>query len=170
MSTELLREIETTTNHYAAKRDELRAIASRCKAEMDVIRERYRTEIRAAASDAAAAHDELKRLIDEHRSLFAKPRTRLFSGIKVGLRKAPGRVKFADVARTIALIKAKLPDLVNVLLRSKEEPVLEAVKALEPKQLAAIGASLVATGDEIVIDHASDDVDALIDALTAEVA
>lgn len=168
MSTEILRDIETATHHYASKRDELRAIAARCKAEVDIIRERYRAEIRAAASDAAVAHDGLNALIDQHRGLFNKPRTRLFSGIKVGLRKTPGRVKFADVKRTLELIKKKLPEFVERLIRSKEEPVLDAIKELEPKQLAAIGASLIATGDEIVIDHASDEIDALIEALTAE--
>jgi phage host-nuclease inhibitor protein Gam len=168
MSTELLREIETATHHYAAKRDELRAIAGRCKAEIDAIRERYRAEIRAAASDAAAARDDLALLIDRHRDLFKSPRTRLFSGIKVGLRKTPGRVEFADTKRVLELIRRKLPELADRLIRVKEEPNREAIKELEPRQLAAIGASLVATGDEIVIAHARDEIDALIDALTAE--
>lgn len=168
MSTDILRNIETATHHYASKRDELRAIASQAKAEMDLIRERYRTQIRAAAADAAVAFDGLSRLIDEHRSVFKKPRTRLFSGIKVGLRKTPGRVKFADVKRTLELIKKKLPELVERLIRSKEEPVMDAVKELEPKQLAAIGATLIDTGDEIVIDHADDEIDKLIAALAEE--
>ena len=168
MSTELLRDIETAAHHYAGKREELRAIAGRCKVEIDVIRERFRAEIRAAASDAAAAHDGLALMIDQHRALFDKPRTRLFSGIKVGLRKTPGRIEFADSKRVLELIRKKLPDLTGSLIRVKEEPNRDAIKELEPRQLAAIGASLIATGDEIVIDHASDEVDALIDALTAE--
>lgn len=168
MTTEILRDIETATHHYASKRDELRAIAARCKAEVDIIRERYRAEIRAAASDAAAAHDDLANLIDHHRSLFDAPRTRLFSGIKVGLRKTPGRVDFEDPKRVLELIRRKLPDIAERLIRTKEEPNREAIKELEPRQLAAIGASLIATGDEIVISHAADEIDALIDALTAE--
>lgn len=168
MSTELLRNIETATHHYAGKRDELREIAARCKIEVDAIRERYRAEIRAAASDAAVAHDGLVQLIDQHRTLFDKPRTRLFSGIQVGLRKTPGRVSFDDPKRVIELIRKKLPDIAERLIRTKEEPNREAIKELEPRQLASIGASLVDTGDEIVINHASDEIDALIAALTAE--
>lgn len=168
MSIDVLREIETATHHYAGKRDDLRAIAGRCKAEVDVIRERYRTEIRAAAADAAVAHDGLVALIGVNRAVFDKPRTRLFSGIKVGLRKTPGRIEFADAKRVLELIRKKLPELVERLIRTKEEPNREQIKELEPKQLAAIGASLIATGDEVVVDHASDEIDKLIDALTAE--
>lgn len=168
MSTDILRTIETATHHYATKRDELRAIAGQAKAEMDMIRERYRTQIRAAAADAAVAYDGLSRLIDEHRSVFDKPRTRLFSSIKVGLRKTPGKIEFADAKRVLELIKKKLPEKVDALIRTKEEVVRDQLKLLEPKQLAAIGATLIDTGDEIVIDHADDEIDKLIAALAEE--
>lgn len=75
---------------------------------------------------------------------------------------------FEDPKRVIELIRRKLPDVAERLIRVREEPNREAIKELEPRQLASIGASLIATGDEIVIDHPSDEIDALIDALTAE--
>lgn len=168
MSVEILRKLESSTNLYATKRDALREIASRCKTELDAIRDRYRAEIRAAASDAATAFTGLRDLIDQHRGLFNKPRSRLFSGIKVGLKKRPGRIEFDDAARVIELIRRKLPDKADALVRIKEEVARDALKLLQPAELAAIGAQLVDTGDEIVIDHPADEIDRLIEALSAE--
>ena len=168
MSVEILRKIETNTNLYATKRDQLREIAGRCKAELDAIRDRYRAEIRAAASDAATAFTGLRDLIDEHRALFGKPRSRLFSGIRVGLKKRPGRIEFDDAARVIKLIRRELPHKADVLVRTKEEVARDALRMLSSAELAAIGAQLVDTGDEIVIDHPADEIDRLIEALSAE--
>lgn len=168
MSLEVLRVIETHTHHYAAKRDALREIAARCKAEMDAIRDKYRAEIRAAASDAATAFAGLRDLIDQHRGLFDKPRSRLFSGIKVGLKKRPGRIEFDNPSRVIELIRRRLPEKSDALIRVKEEVARDALKLLPPAELAAIGAQLVDTGDEIVIDHPADEIDRLIEALSEE--
>lgn len=168
MSVEVLRKIETHTNLYASKRDQLREIAGKCKTEMDAIRDRYRAEIRAAASDAATAFESLSDLIDQHRYLFKKPRSRLFSGVRVGLKKRPGRIDFQDADRVIELIRSKLPEKADALIRKKEEVARDALKLLPPAELAAIGAQLVDTGDEIVIDHPADEIDRLIEALSAE--
>ncbi len=162
-----LREIETATNHYARLREELRTVAAQCHGELNQVRERYRALIRAAASSAAAAHDDLAALVDRHRHLFDKPRTRLFSGIKVGLKKQPGRLEFSDATdRVIKLIRKRLPERADVLIRTSEDLNREAIRDLDGLEMAMIGAALVATGDTVVISHPSDEIDALIDALT----
>lgn len=163
-----LAEIEAATHHYAGARDELRSIGALIQAEIAAIRERYRPQVRAAASSAADAKTELEALIDANRSIFEEPRTRVFSGIKVGLRKMPGTIAWDDASAVVQAIRKELPDKAPTLIRVKEEPIKQGLATLDVRELAAIGCRLTDTTDTIIIHAPEDQIDKLINALTEE--
>lgn len=164
----VLAEIEAATHHFAGARDELRGLGAQIQAEIAAIRERYRPQVRAAASAAADARTELEALINGHRDVFEEPRTRVFSGIKVGLRKMPGTIAWDDAQAVVQAIRKELPDKAATLIRVKEEPIKQGLATLDVRELASIGCRLTDTTDTIVIHAPEDQIDKLIKALTEE--
>ena len=162
------------------------ALAGLCKAfagardrvsrRMEKIRKRrikYTHRLIPGLRDRVAGLDEAKGLVreylDEHRDQFGKPRTRFLAGCKVGWRKKPGQLLIPDEARTIELIREKLPaGKQAVLLCTTTKIVKPALKKLGAAELASVGASIVKVDDEIVINVPKDGLDALVDALLAD--
>lgn len=104
------------------------------------------------------------------KELFAKPRTRTLHGIKCGYTKQPGKLVLQfDDARTIELIEKYFADRVDVLIRVKRTPNLQALAELPASDLKRIGAQVQAAGDKLVISAVDSDIDKLIAALTGDV-
>ena len=120
-------------------------------------------------AELGEARDRVREYLEEHRGQFSKPRTRALAGCKVGWRKKPGQLLIPDEARTIELIRGKLPaGKQAVLLCTTTKIVKPALRKLGAAELASVGASIVAVDDEAVIAVPKDRLDALVDALLAE--
>lgn len=124
--------------------------------------------IKRALAKAADAESQLRTLVAENPQCFAKPRTQVFAGVKVGYQKGKGTVQVGDAATLVARIRKHLPDQADVLIRVKESPVKEALAQLSAAELKKIGAEIVDTGDQVVVKPVDSEVDKLVDALLKE--
>lgn len=125
--------------------------------------------IRAQAASVSAAKAALREALKDAPGLFERPRTRELAGIEVGYRKLPGRVDVPDAGATIARIRAKHPHLAASLINVKESVDKAAARKVDARTLAAVGVTITAVDDEIVIRAAGGDVDKLVAALLDDV-
>ena len=163
-----LEAIEHHTKHFADCDTELSQMVSECRAKLDKIANEYRPRLLAAGFELARARDVLFGAISGNAALFDKPRTRLFSGIEVGLRKSSSSVDWArKEADIIAQIEAEYPQYKHALIDVKK--VLKKVPCGElPEELRVkLGIQKHEGDDAVVIARPKDGLSALVDAVMA---
>jgi len=161
-----MQEIERLTAEYARRRDDLRRTVDAAQAELDRVKRSHRAALRRRAGAAANARAELLAAIQAAKGLFAKPRTRLLSGIRVGWLKRPGRVEVEDEPAAIAAIRRKLGiEQADRLIQVREKLNRRALRDLSARDLMRIGAVAVMDCDEPVAIPADGEIDKLVDAL-----
>ena len=149
-----LNEIEKTTKSFSDARRSLAEKVQTLEDEMTALKRRHLPGIRKAVETAAERQAILKAAIEESASLFMKPRTVTFWGVKVGYIKGKGELQFDSAEQVIKLIKKHFPEQADVLIKTKEEPVKKALSQLSVHDLKRIGVTVIETGDEIVIVRA----------------
>jgi hypothetical protein len=158
-----LKDIEDLTKAHAKARDVLSDRLMMLEEEKRRIIKDHIKGLRAAAKKVAQTHDELRIEVDAHQHLFKKPRTRVFDGIQVGLRKSQGKVEF-DPEKTIDAIKKHLPEQKNVLIKIEETVVKKAINNLSTSTAKKIGVKVTPGSDQVVIKPADSEISKLIDA------
>jgi hypothetical protein len=121
--------------------------------------------IKRALARAAETEAALRSLVEANPGFFVRPRTQVFAGIKVGYAKGKGALSFDDADAVVARIKKHLPEQADVLIRTKEAPVKEALAQLTAAELKKIGVTLTEAGDQTVVRPVDSDVDKMVDAL-----
>lgn len=132
---------------------------------MTALRRQHMGGIKRALNKAAEAESELRELVKNHPAVFAKPKTRIFSGVKVGFQKGKGVMTIPDAAAVVARIKKHLPDRADILIATKETPVKDALAQLDGADLKKLGISINSAGDQVVVKPVDSEVDKLVDAL-----
>jgi hypothetical protein len=113
----------------------------------------------------------LSGLINNNRPLFASPKTRIFSDIKVGLRKLEGETIIADPDKTLELIEKHFPDRLDELAPRGERVLRkDALKNLTGAELKKIAVQITADTDAIIIKPQDTDVEKAVAALLKETA
>lgn len=163
-------EIEEQTRAYSNARAILKGRVQAMQRQVDQVRDQFINEIRAAVQQVADAHGVLKSTLDDAAELFEKPKTRTFSGVKVGYVKQRGKVDIADEAKTIDRIRKQLPEeQAELLIRSKESVHKPSVYDLTAADLKRLGISITDDEEIPVIKPVDTEVDKLVDALLAEI-
>lgn len=126
-------------------------------------------EIERVLAEAKAAKQDLETAISENKHLFEKPKTVSAHGVKVGLRKLTGTVEIKDEDHTLALIKQKLPDKENLLVKTSFKTVKAALLDLSVSELKSIGVSVVDPTDQVVIKLEEGDISKALKALMTSV-
>lgn len=157
--------VEELTKKHAADRQLLAERVQSLQDELDAIKRRRIPGIKSAVSAAKDSQALLHAAIDGERALFVKPRTRVFHGIKVGLRKAKGKLSFESAEQVVKLIRKHLAEQFDVLVETKETPVKSALLNLPATELKRIGCTVTDTHDEVVVTPADSDIDKLVQAL-----
>ena len=161
-----MNEIERLTAEYSRRRDDLRQTVEAAQKEIDYVKRSHRAALRRRAGAAADARAELLAAIEDAKGLFAKPRTRLLSGIRIGWLKRPGRIEVEDEPAAIAAIRRKLSaEQAEQLIQSRERLNRRALRALSARDLMRIGVVAVMDVDEPVAIPADSEIDKLVDAL-----
>jgi hypothetical protein len=162
----ILNEIEILTRKLADAREELTAIIARLQNKQDALLQDSLPAIKKCVSAAAARHTLLFTGVDESRALFVKPRTQVFSGIKVGLRKGSGGVDWDDDAIVCDRIEKRFPrSQAELLIKTTKKPITKALQDLDVADLKAIGCRVEDTGDVIVIKPIDGAVDKIVTSL-----
>jgi hypothetical protein len=162
--------IDRAASAYAGARDELRQALLTLREEIARVSDTHRPGIIAALDQAVNTREHLRGLIDAHRAVFDHPKSQQLHGIKVGLRKQPGKLTFGDEHAVIQLIRKKLPSKADGLIQVSESIVAAAVKALPANELAAIGCSITDVADEVIVDAVQGEIDKLLSAITSDAA
>ena len=161
-----LEAIEHHTKHYADCDNELTAMIAECRAKLDAIANNYRPRLLAAGFDLARARDVLFGAIDSNGALFEKPRTRLFSGIEVGLRKGAPWVEFVRKdADIIAQIETEYPQYKHTLIDVKKTLKKVPCGELAEELRTTLGITKHNGDDAVVIARPKDGLTALVEAV-----
>lgn len=160
-----LQSIEILTRRYADARATLAERVAGLHEEMTAAKRRRLPGIKSAVATAKQMRDEIEGAIATMPREFERPRTRIFHGIKVGFRKAKGVLSWADPARVVELIKKHFPDQAEVLIKTTETPVKDALALLPAGDLKKLGCSITDPDDQVVVAPVDGEVDKLVDAL-----
>lgn len=157
--------IEQLTKDYKTAYDKLTDRMLGLQAEIDAIKRQRLRGIKSALAIVAQTREALKQAIDGNKALFKKPRSAVFYGVKVGLQKGKGKLKFDDEDKVIARIKKHFPDLVEALIKREEKLIKPAAEKLSADKLKKIGCELKGTGDQVLMKSADSDIDKMLKAL-----
>lgn len=162
-----LRDIELMTHAYSTIRADLDRAVRALERRVADIRARHRPAILKLIEEEREALADLEGAIAAAEHLFQRPKTRVFSGIKVGIVKKPGQIRWDDAEDVVAAIRAAWPERVALLVRVTltEEPVRQALRALSDDELAAIGVRRDADCEDVLVQAEKSDLDRLIEAL-----
>ena len=117
--------------------------------------------LRANSVAVRTAEDDLYRAIDGHRELFDKPKTIVVDDIKVGLRKQKGTMSWDDDEKVLCRIKKLFLDRADVFIHVKETPNKTELSKLTGAELKALGITITADTDVVVISSAESDAEKL---------
>ncbi|MDO9094474.1 MAG: host-nuclease inhibitor Gam family protein [Rubrivivax sp.] len=157
--------IENAARAYAAARGKLAEKVTQLQEGLDNLRRNNLPAIKRNLARAAEAESELRALVEQHPDLFQKPRTLVLHGIRVGFEKGKGAISFEDADQVVKLVKKKLPELLDQLVKTEEKPLKGGLKQLTVAQLKSVGCTVEETGDQVVVRAVDSDVDKLVKAL-----
>ena len=163
-----LEALERLCRAFAGARDRVSARMERIRQRRVKYTNRLIPGLRTRVAELGEARDRVREYLAEHRDQFERPRTRALAGCRVGWRKKPGRLVVADEARTIQLIRMRMPERAKALVQVRTSLNKAALKKLPAAELASVGASIVAVDDVPVVSVPKDGLDALVDALLAD--
>lgn len=161
-----MKDIEALTAKFADVRGALSATVAALNEEIDQVKRKYLAGIKRQVARAREQQGELRAAIEAAPELFAKPRTQVFHGVKVGFRKGKGEIDFDDADKVVSLIEKHLPEVADVLVQVTRKPIKDAILLYcSVDDLKKIGCKVTGTGDEVVIKDTASDVDKLVAAL-----
>lgn len=163
-----MEKIERATSSFAEARTALADLISQLNAEIEAAKRTSLPAIKKAVARAAERQQVLTELLNEHHTLFVKPKTRVLHGVKVGFQKQPGAIEIVDEMKTLALIKKMFSDqedMLALLIKTTEKPIKDALGDLSGDQLKKLGVKIADDTDKLVIKPADSEVDKIVDAL-----
>jgi len=160
-----LAEIEDKARHYHVCLSALDQRVNELEAEIADCKRNHLPEIRRLIGVVQEHRAALLDAVHASPEVFAKPKSRVFHRIKVGWRKAGGKVVVADEAKVVAAIKRLFPrrtgDLINVTERVDKKAVAE----LPGAELKKLGVQLTEDVDEAFVKPVDGEIEKLAAAL-----
>jgi len=163
-----LGDIEKLTKEFSESRQQLADRVRSLEDEINAIKRRRLSVIKSTVNTVMERQANLKAALEESRSLFVKPRTMIFHGVKIGFQKAKGKISWTDDAQVIKLINKHFPEQADVLIKITEKPVKDALQQLSAADLKKLGITIEETGDTVVIKSTDSEIDKFVDALLKE--
>lgn len=150
---------------FADARARLAEAVDALNASIEALRREQLPAIKRHLRRTFEAEQALRGLVELHPALFVKPRTLVLHGIKVGLQKGKGVVRFKSAARVVQLIEQRMPDMADVLIDTVKTPSKTALSKLTVQQLRSIGCEVDDSGDQVVVRATDTAIDKLVNAL-----
>lgn len=138
-------------------RDKLSALFITLQTNLDTVKNGSLPEIKRVARQVAKEHNELVDLIRANSELFERPRSYVVDGIKFGMQKQQGSLKWDDDTKVVERIRRLVeqgemtPEQADLLINTTEKPVASALAQLEGRLLKRLGVTLEGAGDEPLI-------------------
>ncbi|MHB8123769.1 MAG: host-nuclease inhibitor Gam family protein [Desulfuromonadaceae bacterium] len=163
-----LAEIERLTKDYADWRVQLSEAVLVAEHEIAAIKRQHVVTIKRKVEAVAERQAALKAAIEEAPELFKKPRTMILHGVKIGFQKEKGKISWDDKDQVVRLIKKHFPEQADVLIKTVEKPIKDALQQLSAADLKRIGVTIGETGDVVIIKSTDSEIDKLVNALLKE--
>ncbi len=163
-----LLDVDKMTETYSRDRATLAAIVRDMEQEMEKLKRSVMPHIKKALSRTIESRKALHAALEENPELIAKPKTRVWHGVKVGFRKKKGEISMENEERTIKLIEKYFPDDAReglMLLREKVSVDKTAVQKLAAADIKRLGITIGEDTDEVVIAPVDSEVEKIVDAL-----
>jgi hypothetical protein len=161
--------LEALANELAQAAESRRTLVGQLRQELMTAAAPLLPALRTATAAERDAKSTLLQAVTDAPGLFAKPRTRNAHGVKYGWALGKPSIDIPDEARTLRLIRAKVPEeQATLLVRVTEKVDRRAVLDLSAKDLRALGIRQLPGLDVPLVSLPKDDVDRLIDTLLAE--
>ena len=162
-----LADIEALARRHATARGVLVERMQALEDDLAAVRRTHLRALKGALQTTAATESELRAAIDGARPLFERPRARVLHGLKVGLRKQPGRLTWTDAAHVVKRIRQQRPDDADAFIRVIEAPVKEALKQLPARELKRLGVESTEASDAVEVRSTDSGLDKWVDAMLA---
>lgn len=163
-----LGEIEQLTKEFSTEREKLSERIRSLEDEISAIKRKRLPVIKTTVNAVVEKQDVLKAALEASRNLFVKPKTMILHGVKIGFQKAKGKISWADDDQVVKLIKKHLPDQADILIKTTEKPIKDALANLPASDLKRIGVTVQETSDQVVIKSTDSEIDKFVDALLKE--
>jgi hypothetical protein len=160
-----LADIEKLTKEFSEGRDDLATRVRALEEEIQGVKKRYLVGIKKSVARVAEKQHALKAALEDSKGLFQKPKTIILHGIKIGFQKAKGKISWADDSQVVKLIKKHFPESAELLIKTTEKPLKDALQGLAAADLKRIGVTVEETGDIVVIKSTDSEIDKFVDAL-----
>ncbi len=158
-------DIQQLTKEYSIPYNQLQEYLSQMREDIESVRKKYLGLIKTTSVEIAEKVDILQNAILSNSHLFEKPRTQVFSGMKVGLQLKKESYKVPDEERTIKLIEKHFEDEKEFFIDTKKSVKKSALKELSDDELEKIKVIKSEPEDQVVIKSADDIVNKMIDAI-----
>ena len=163
--TDDLDSIERAAKVLRTARDVLAERATALQDEIDQATRRKLPGLRLAVAAVAAADSDLKAAIGAAPQLFIKPRSIVLHGLKLGYQKGKGKIDWEDDDQVVKLIRRHFPEQFDVLCKTVEKPVKDALAGLSAAELKKLGITVEGSGDVVFVKDSTAGVDKLVKAL-----
>jgi hypothetical protein len=162
---ETMAELERLASQLAQAHTEIHSYTSTYVEAVQEFRKACARKLRGPVKRAADLETEIRTLIDGNRELFASPKSRLLHGIKLGLRKQPGGLKWDEEDLVLARIRKVLKEQADTFIKTTEKPVKDALAGLPADMLKKLGIEVVGAKDVAFVATTKDDPTKLVDAI-----
>ncbi len=166
-----LADIQKRAQALSKTRDCLTGLFRTLEQEITTVKNGSLPEIERVARQIARQHTELQELIAANPALFAKPRTYVVDGLKFGMQKKVGKLKWEDDAKLVGRIEGLTvqelitPEQQGMLITTVKKPVAKALEQLDGKLLKRLGVTLTADSDEPLIKSVDGEVEKAVNAI-----
>jgi hypothetical protein len=160
-----LAEIEQLTKDFSVEHDALANCIGSLEKEIAALKGQYMVRLKKHVASAAQAKVILYTAIAGSPELFAKPRTQIFHGVKVGFMKGKGGIEIEDEEKTLALIRKTYGDDADAFILTTEVPDKKMLSDLTVTELKKLGCTVGDTGDKVVIRPTDSEIEKTVAAL-----
>jgi hypothetical protein len=163
-------DLDAKAKEYAEAVDVLRRRKEYKSSIVTKIDNRLNPGLRSALLNVKAQREELEAMIEISKDCFKSPKTLVLQGVKVGFAKGKGKITWAkdQIANIVKQIKKIFPEQADVLIKTEEKPIKEALGNLPANDLRRLGVTVTEAGDHVVVKMADSDIDKFITAFLKE--
>lgn len=164
-ATPTMSDIEVHTKNFAFARQKVVDRVTEMNEEIEAIKRKHMRYLKSDVARAKEEESHLAHAVSQACELFENPKSHIFHGIKVGLRKKVGKLDWDDDAKVCERIKKNFPKQYDTMVKVIVKPIDKALKNLQADDLLKLGITLGKDTDEVVIAAVDSEVDKLVDAL-----
>lgn len=163
-----IKTIDKEAQRYAEAREELAVIVANVQQEQSNIRRQYLPQIRRAVAKAKERRAVLQNDVETNPDLFRRPKSKILHGIKLGWKKAKGKIAWSDNAKLLKRLREVCPKEAKQVIKIEEKVMKGELQKLPAATLKKLGVTITEDQDIAFVEATDTEVDRLVTALLEE--